>query len=270
MMNPNDGNGLRIDLSDRLIVVTGAAHGQGRAEAELAVSCGARVLALDIVPTARAAVDVEGIEYVELDVSDPAAWEQLGERIDRDYGGKVHGLINNAAVINRESLMTSPPQLMHDVYSVNLIGPMLGIQALVPRMGRDASIINIGSVAAHMGYFAAPYAASKWALRGMTRTAALELGDRGIRVNAIHPGFIATEMSATLPQVFVNVLTTQSPLARLGEPNDVAGVAMFLLSDLASFVTGVDIAVDGGLMSHGGGKPLRDAFLSVSGTGSST
>ncbi|SCG71954.1 3alpha(or 20beta)-hydroxysteroid dehydrogenase [Micromonospora inositola] len=258
-------HGLRIDLSDRLVVVTGAAHGQGRAEAELAVACGARVLALDVMPADQVGLPTPGLEYVEMDVSDASAWERLGDLIDRDHGGAVHGLINNAAVTNRESLLTTPPQLMQDVYAVNLIGPMLGIQALAPRMGRNGSIINIGSVAAHMGYFAAPYATSKWALRGLTRTAALELGDRGIRVNAIHPGFIQTEMSATLPQVFVDVLQSQSPLARLGAPIDVANVALFLLSDLASFVTGVDIAVDGGLLSHRGGKPLRDAFLSVSG-----
>jgi 3alpha(or 20beta)-hydroxysteroid dehydrogenase len=147
-----------------------------------------------------------------------------------------------------------------DAYEVNAVGSALGIRHLGPLMCAGSSIVNVGSAAALMAHYALAYSASKWALRGITKAAAMELGPRGIRVNCIHPGFIETAMTRSAPDAFREANLRATPLARTGTPDDVAPVVGFLLSRASGFITGVDLPIDGGLTSHGGGKTIADAL----------
>ena len=180
-------------LAGKIVVVTGAARGQGAAEVEALARAGATVVGTDVLDdegaalAARLAGDGLDVGYVHLDVRDQTGWDALAERL-RVGPGRVDALVNNAGVAARERLPHVSPEGWRLAFDVNVTGPLLGIQALVPLMRPGASIVNICSVAAVAGHAAAAYTASKWALRGLTRTASLELGIRGIRVNAVLPG----------------------------------------------------------------------------------
>jgi 3alpha(or 20beta)-hydroxysteroid dehydrogenase len=126
-------------------------------------------------------------------------------------------------------------------------------------MPAGASIVIIGSAAALTGHYPVAYTASKWALRGLAKTACLELGPRGIRVNTVHPGYIETPMTASAPPAFRQANVAETPLGRTGSAEEVAAVVAFLISDHSSFVTGAEIPVDGGMTAHGGMKSISDA-----------
>ena len=127
-------------------------------------------------------------------------------------------------------------------------------------MAQGGSIVNVGSAAGAMAHYGIAYGASKWALRGITKTAAMELGPRGIRVNLVSPGFIETPMTASAPGAFRDVNVDATPLGRTGRADEVASVIVHLLSSDASYVTGTEIAVDGGLTGHGGGLAIARAL----------
>ncbi len=127
-------------------------------------------------------------------------------------------------------------------------------------MPPGSSIVNVGSSASLTAYYPVAYTASKWALRGVSKIAATELGPRGIRVNTVHPGYIETEMTAAATPAFREAMYRETPLGRSGTVDDIAPLVVFLLSDASSFITGVEIPVDGGLTAHGGVKSVSDAM----------
>jgi 3alpha(or 20beta)-hydroxysteroid dehydrogenase len=247
-------------VAGKVVVVTGAAGGQGQAHAAALVREGALVVATDLADEGQDAPAGPGsFVYRPLDVSSEEAWADLAAWLEQAHG-RVDGLVNNAGVTLRSRLGEIALEDWNRVLAINLTGAMLGIQALEPLMPRGSSIVNIGSAAALTGHYTAAYTVSKWGLRGLTRVASLELGERGIRVNAVHPGYIETPMTASAPAVFLEAQLEETPLGRAGVPEDVAPLVVFLMSEESSYLSGAEIPVDGGYTSHGGAKSLSDAL----------
>jgi 3alpha(or 20beta)-hydroxysteroid dehydrogenase len=254
-------------VAGKVVVVTGAARGQGAAEARALAAEGAMVIATDVVaPADVAAGELDGsgksIVYRQLDVTDPAGWAAVAAELGERYG-QVHGLVNNAGLTHRARLLDVELPDWERMFRVNTTGPLLGIQALVPLMPPGSSIVTIGSAAAITPHYTVAYTASKWAVRGLAKVASLELGPLGIRSNLIHPGFIDTPMVANAPATFRQASIDANPLGILGQPEDVAHVVVFLISDEARYVTGAEIAVDGGQTNQAGVKFLSDAVRGV-------
>lgn len=254
-------------VAGKVIVVTGAARGQGAAEARALAEQGAQVVATDVVTANEvAAGELDGhghaITYRQLDVGDPADWASLAHEL-RETHGEVHGLVNNAGLTHRARLMDVELADWERMFRVNTTGPLLGIQAIAPLMKPGASIVTIGSVAAVTPHYTVAYTASKWAVRGLAKVASLELGPAGIRVNLVHPGYIETPMVANAPDSFRQANIDSTPLGVVGQVDDVAKLVVFLLSDESSYISGAEIAVDGGFSNQAGVKALSDAVLAA-------
>lgn len=236
-------------LDGKVVVVTGAARGQGAAEVAALAAEGATVVATDVLP----------FDGRHLDVTSPQEWSDLAAWLSSEHG-EVHGLVNNAGVAARERLPHVTLETWQKTFDINVAGPMLGIQALVPLMPAGSSIVNICSVAAVSGHAAAAYTASKWALRGLTRSAALELGStRGIRVNAVMPGLVDTPLMESASPAFFEAALAEVPLGRVGVPADIAPTIVFLCSDASAYYNGAELVIDGGLSSHVSHKGIADA-----------
>jgi 3alpha(or 20beta)-hydroxysteroid dehydrogenase len=249
-------------VEGRVVVVTGAAGGQGAAEAAALACESAIVIATDLHEDASTP---PGGVYRRLDVARAADWASLAAWLQEEYG-HVDGLVNNAGVALRSRLQEVGQGDWERVLSVNLTGPLLGIQALAPLMPNGGSIVNVASVAALGGYHAVAYTVSKWGLRGLSRVACLELGPRGIRVNTILPGFVDTPMTAAATPAFRAANVVATPLGRAGTPEDVAPLVVYLISDESAFVDGAEIVVDGGQSAHAGAKFLSDAVAAGAST----
>lgn len=252
-------------LAGKVIVVTGAARGQGFAEVQTLLASGATVIATDLAEKAPATLLAAGkklpgtVEYVQLDVSDEAGWASLAKYVKKTYR-QVHGLVNNAGIPFRGRIGEISKTDWDRVFSINVTGAMLGIQALAPLMKKGASIVNIGSSAALNAHHTVAYTSSKWALRGLTHVTATEFGARGIRTNIVHPGYIETEMMAAAPAIMTQAQLALTPLERTGQPEEVAATVAFLLSDAASYINGAEIPVDGGFISSAGVKFMSDTI----------
>jgi 3alpha(or 20beta)-hydroxysteroid dehydrogenase len=243
-------------VEGKVVVVTGAAGGQGAAEARALAREGATVVATDLGEEDPGLGD--GIAYRRLDVASPDDWHAFGAWISQTHG-RVDGLVNNAGIPFRARLLEVELADWDRVIGINLTGSLLGIQTVAPLMPAGSSIVNISSIAGLTAHYAAAYGVSKWAVRGLSRVASLELGAQGIRVNTILPGFIETPMTASAPEWFRDANVTQTPLGRAGTVDDIAPLVVYLMSDESSFVSGAEIVVDGGQTSHGGAKPYSDA-----------
>lgn len=252
----------RVD--GKVVVLTGAARGQGAAETELLAREGAVLIATDVLDQEGQALADRlraagyDVTYRHLDVTDEAGWAALADEL-RQQHGHVDALVNNAGIAARDRVPNVSLEVWDRAFAINVTGPLLGIQALVPLMGPGASIVNVCSVAALSGHAAAPYTASKWALRGLTRSASLELGEKGIRVNAVMPGLIDTPLMANASPAFKRTAVAETPLGRVGTPDDIAPLMVYLVSDESAYTSGAEIAVDGGLTAHVSHKAIADA-----------
>lgn len=247
----------------KIVVVTGAARGQGAEEARHLAAEGATVVATDVLDfegfdAAGAGWDSGSVVERRLDVTSSSDWSALAGWLGSEYG-RVDALVNNAGVAARERLPSVSLEAWQRTFDINVTGPLLGIQALVPLMPPGSSIVNICSVAAVAGHAAAAYTASKWALRGLSRAASLELGSQGIRVNAVMPGLIDTPLMASASPAFRDAALAEIPLGRVGEPADIAPTIVFLVSDESAYYNGAEIVIDGGLTAHVSHKRIADA-----------
>ncbi|MCL6647613.1 MAG: beta-ketoacyl-ACP reductase [Chloroflexi bacterium] len=239
-------------LQGKVALITGGAQGIGRATAERFAREGAIVVIADLnLPRGEevAATIGEGAFALELDVSDAASVQAAVERVLAQEG-RVDILVNNAGITRDARTVKMTEDQFDAVVAVNLKGVWLCSRAVAPAMIARGSgvILNASSIVGLAGNFGqANYAATKAGVIAMTKTLARELGPSGIRVNAVAPGFIATDMVATVPAKVVQALEERTPLRRLGRPEEVAAVYAFLASDDASFINGAVISVDGGL-----------------------
>ena len=242
-------------VEGKVVIVTGAAGGQGAAEARALAQEGATVIATSLEPPQ---LESAGIECRVLDVTSAEAWRAVAADTQQRYG-RVDRLVNNAGIAMRLRLAELTLADLDRVMAVNVNGALLGIQAIAPLMPPGGSIVNVSSVAGLLGFHAVGYTISKWGVRGLSRTASLELGPRGIRVNTIFPGYIETPMTASAPESFRAANIEQTPLHRVGRVEDVAPLVVYLISDESTFLTGTEIAVDGGQHAHGGAFTLSEA-----------
>ena len=233
-------------LDGRVAVVTGGARGIGASIARLFVAEGATVVIADRLESegkALAAELGESARFASLDVADEAQWQAVMDLASREFGA-VGILVNNAGIVEFGTIEEQSPKEFQHVLDVNLVGPWMGMHAAVPSLRRAGGgvVINVSSTAGLMGYSnLGAYVASKWGLRGLTKTAALEFAPDGIRVCSIHPGPIRTPMTAQ----FDDTMTAAQPIARFGEPEEVAKMALFVAAD-ATYSTGCEFVVDGG------------------------
>jgi NAD(P)-dependent dehydrogenase (short-subunit alcohol dehydrogenase family) len=240
-----------ISLDGKVAVVTGAARGQGRAIALRLAEAGARIVAGDLLTDQLGALQDELGDAVmtgKLDVRDRRSWDALIDSAVTAFG-RLDILINNAGVLRTVALEAETADGFEDLWRVNCLGPFHGIQAVVPHFRRSGggAIVNTLSTAALTAWtLHGAYVASKWANRGLTKVAALELAPYGIRVNAVSPGPIATPMVLPDNDPSTRARLSRTPLGRIGEPEDIAEAVLFLSSDAASFVTGAELTVDGG------------------------
>ncbi|MFQ6397650.1 glucose 1-dehydrogenase [Nocardia sp. KC 131] len=234
-------------LTGKVALISGGARGMGAAHAKALIAEDARVVLGDILDEEGAALAEElgdNAAYVHLDVREPQHWrDAVSAAVDRF--GALNVLVNNAGIVNGNLLVDFELSEWQRIIDINLTGTFLGMQAATPAMTEagGGSIINISSVEGMRG---SPglhgYTASKFAVRGLTKSTALELAQYGIRVNSVHPGLIRTPMTEGIPADFLQI-----PMGRAAEPAEVSALVTFLASDESSYSTGAEFIIDGGL-----------------------
>jgi 3alpha(or 20beta)-hydroxysteroid dehydrogenase len=238
-------------LDGKIALITGAARGQGAAAARRFVAEGARVMLTDVLDDQGKELAAElGAEYCHLDVSDEDEWAEAIAFTVSTFGD-ITVLVNNAGILHFSALTDTTLADYQRVIGINQVGTFLGMRAVVESMTRagGGSIVNVSSVEGLGGMpYLTAYTASKFAIRGMTKVAAMELGQHGIRVNSVHPGAINTPMvgEALGRPVDISPIGKKVALRRVGQPDDVAGVVLFLASDDSAYCTGAEFVVDGG------------------------
>ena len=240
-------------LSNKVAIITGAARGQGDAIARLFVEEGAKVVLGDILDEQGCALASnlgDAAAYVHLDVTNEAGWQSAVEAASQL--GALNVLINNAGIDHHVSIVDTTLEDYLRVIRVNQVGTFLGIREVTEPMKKanGGSIVNTSSTAGLQGQNGhIAYVASKWAVRGMTKTAAIELGRYGIRVNSIHPGGIDTPMANPqgLKRAILDTAFKDFPITRIGTPLEIARLAVFLASDDSSYSTGGEFTADGGM-----------------------
>jgi 3alpha(or 20beta)-hydroxysteroid dehydrogenase len=236
-------------LEGKVAIISGGARGQGAAEARLFAAEGAKVVIGDVLDdegrqTAKELGDA--VAYTHLDVTDEAGWQAAVDETEALHG-PVSVLVNNAGVLSWGPLDKIPLEEFERVMRINVTGVFLGMKTVAASMERagGGAIVNTSSTSGLTGLpYLGAYVASKWAVRGLTKTAAIDLGTKGIRVNSVHPGGIDTPMIAGTGSdaPFYRRL----PVSRMGTADEVARAVLFLASDEASYTTGAELAVDGG------------------------
>lgn len=247
---------IETGLANKVVIVTGAAAGIGKATARRFAQEGCRVASWDVKDGEPEAGGI----FRKVDVSNSASVEAAVDEVMRQWGA-IHVLVNNAGILRDGQLVKvkdgAIAGIMSDeqfdsVISVNLKGVFTCTRAVAPHMiaSGGGAILNASSVVGLYGNFGQTnYVASKAGVIGMTRVWARELGKFKIRVNAVAPGFIATDMVKTMPPKIIDAMLTRTPLGRVGEPEDIANAYLWLASDAASFVSGTVISVDGGVVT---------------------
>ena len=251
-------------LSGKVALVTGAARGQGEAEARRFVAEGATVLLTDVADEAGTAVAAElgaAAAYEHLDVTDPRQWERVVDAAVARWG-RLDILVNNAGIGVVGPLDGLAPEDHQRVVDVNLNGVYYGMRAVAGpmRAHHAGAIVNVSSIDGLVGVLGmTSYSATKFAVTGMTRSAAIELGPAGIRVNSVHPGVINSPMVQEAPAEIhakLDALMAMQPIARMGEPAEVAALVLFLASDEAGYITGAQFVIDGGHLAGPWRPPL--------------
>ncbi|GAA1880199.1 glucose 1-dehydrogenase [Actinomadura bangladeshensis] len=238
----------RVD--GKIALISGGARGIGAASARALAAEGARVVLGDVLDDEGGAVADElgdAARYVHLDVTSLDDWTAAVETTVREFGA-LNVLFNNAGIANGAAIQRFSPEKWQRIIDVNLTGPFLGIRAAADALiaAGGGSIINNSSIEGLRGTsWAHGYVASKWGLRGLTKSVAIELAPHGVRVNSLHPGLIRTPITEGIPDDMVPI-----PLGRPGQPEDVASFVVFLASDESSFATGSEFVIDGGTVNQ--------------------
>ena len=242
------------DFAGKIVLITGAARGQGESEARLFAERGAGVVLIDVLEDEGRAVAEsigDAARFVAHDISDETAWAAVVDVARTEFGG-VDVLVNNAGIYWVKMLAEETAEAFERMLRVNLVGAFLGTRAVIEPMrerGRG-SIVNVSSTAGTIGYPGhAAYSAAKWGLRGLTRVSALELADAGIRVNCVLPGAVDTVMTWQHGMEAGEGKLAGVPLRRVAWTREIAETVAFLASDAASYVTGAEHLVDGGAMA---------------------
>ncbi|GAB2825601.1 MULTISPECIES: glucose 1-dehydrogenase [Streptomyces] len=240
-----------IDLTGKTVLVTGAARGIGVEVARQAVAAGANVVIADLLEEEgqeTAAKLGDRARFVRLDVTSEAGWQAAVDFATAEFGG-LDGLVNNAGIATGTLMEAESVEHFRRVLDINLTGVFIGMKTAVPalRTRGAGSIVNISSAAGLIGLaLTAGYGASKWGVRGLTKLAAVELGTSKIRVNSVHPGMTYTPMTSETGIQSGDGNYPNTPMGRVGQPEEIAAAVVFLLSDVASYMTGAELAVDGG------------------------
>jgi 3alpha(or 20beta)-hydroxysteroid dehydrogenase len=238
-----------------VVLVTGAAAGMGANHAKALAARGVHVCLADIAEVSDVLAEIEAAggsaSAHQLDVADPAAWSRVVDEI-RCSRGKLGGLVNNAGISRRREFLDTPDDVWNLTLNINLSGPFYGMKAVAPLMRESGggSIVNISSISGQVGYFSPAYAASKWGLTGLSKSAAGQFAPWGIRVNSVHPGLVGTALVQGADG-FIAASVKSIPAGRIGTVDEITDAVLFLLSDRSTYMNGTEMTVDGGLVSNG-------------------